>query len=179
MTEAGTGGPKSEAAAAAAKSDPFAKSEALAKSEAVDKLERSRQAILAHIARRERRHDPHERASDGSATGDEQAYDDPGLPGEGWVEHMRRAVRTWWRYHPAHMVTDLADPLLRGYARRRPVQLLAISAGVGAVLVLARPWKLISIGTLAIALLKSSQISSLLIAAVSAADYQKDNNRPG
>jgi hypothetical protein len=179
MTEAGKGGPKSAAAAGAAKSDPFAKEEALAKSEAVEKLERSRQAILAHIARRERRHDPHEETAQGIATGDEEAYDDPGAPGEGWVAHMGRAVRTWWRYHPAHMAVELVDPLLRGYARRKPVQLLAISAAAGAVLVLARPWKIISVGTLAIALLKSSQISSLLIAAVSAADYQKDNDRPG
>jgi hypothetical protein len=29
--------------------------------------------------------------------------------GAGWFGHMRRAVRTWWRYHPAHMVADLAS----------------------------------------------------------------------
>lgn len=151
--------------------------------EAADKLARSRQAILAHIARRQRRHDPHEE----DAVGRDEGYaysdgaeddDDPQDGGAGWFGHMRRAVRTWWRYHPAHMVVDLASPLMRSYARRRPVQLLAISAAAGAALTFARPWKLISLGTLAVALLKSSQLSSLLMAAMSAADYRKDGEPP-
>ena len=151
-------------------------------SEASDKLAASRQAILAHLARRQRRHDPHEEDATGMDPG--YAYsageedDDPQDWGGGWFGHMRRAVRTWWRYHPAHMVVDLASPLMRSYARRRPVQLLAISAAAGAALTFARPWKLISLGTLAVALLKSSQLSSLLMAAVSAADYRKDGDGP-
>jgi hypothetical protein len=151
-------------------------------SEASDKLARSRQAILDHIARRQRRHDPHEEPGPqgfAGAGGDEYEDDDPGEAGSGWFGHMRHAVRTWWRYHPAHMAVDLATPLLRGYARRKPVQLLAISAAAGAALTLARPWKLISVTTLVVALLKSSQISGLLMAALSAADYRKDNDRPG
>jgi len=147
-------------------------------SEAGDKLARSRQAILAHVARRQRRHDPHEEDAAGMdagyayAAGEAEA--DPADYGSGWFGHMKRAVGTWWRYHPAHMVVDLASPLMRSYARRRPVQLLAISVAAGAALTFARPWKLISLGTLAVALLKSSQLSSLLMAAVSAADYRND-----
>jgi hypothetical protein len=87
-------------------------------------------------------------------------------------------VRTWWRYHPAHMVVDLATPMMRGYARRKPVQLLAISLAAGAVLTFARPWKLISVGTIIVALLKSGQMSHLLTAAMSAADYRKDASKP-
>ncbi|MCG2592085.1 hypothetical protein LZ009_04750 [Ramlibacter sp. XY19] len=151
-------------------------------SEAADKLAASRQAILAHMARRQRRHDPHEEDAAGTdagyayAAGEEE--DDPRDYGEGWFGHMRRAVRTWWRYHPAHMVVDLASPLMRSYAQRRPVQLLAISAAAGAALTLARPWKLISLGTLAVAVLKSSQLSSLLMAAMSAADFRQDAEPP-
>lgn len=148
-------------------------------SEASDKLARSRLAIVEHIARRQRRHDPREEIGQGFA-------EPPGLPddddpmagGGGWFGHMRHAVRTWWRYHPAQMAVELATPLMRGYARRRPVQLLAISAGIGAALTLARPWRLISVTTLVVALLKSSQLSHLLMAAVSAADYRKDAQRP-
>ena len=149
-------------------------------SEAADKLARSRQAILAQMARRQRRHDPHEESARGVETGDAfvepEDDEDPQDYGGGWFGHMRRAVRTWWRYHPAHMVVDLASPVMRSYARRRPVQLLAISAAAGAALTLARPWKVISLTTLAVALLKSSQLSSLLMAAMSAADYRKDGD---
>jgi hypothetical protein len=150
-------------------------------SEASDKLARSRQAIVEHIARRQRRHDPREEPPVGyEAAGDYEGGPDPDpYDGEGgWFGHMRHAVHTWWRYHPAHMAVDLVSPLMHSYARRKPVQLLGISLAAGAALTFARPWKVISLTTLAIALLKSSQLSGLLMAAMSAADYRKDNNRP-
>jgi hypothetical protein len=149
-------------------------------SNASDKLARSRQAILEHIARRQRRHDPREEPVDG--------YDDPYTAfaadeepddgGGGWFGRLQHAVRTWWRYHPAHMAVELTTPLMRSYARRKPLQLLAISAAAGAALTFARPWRLISLTTLVVAVLKSSQLSHLLMAAMSAADYRKDNDRP-
>jgi len=148
-------------------------------SEASDKLGRSRRAILEHVARRQRHHDPREEpqafgGTEADWAGDEEIPD----PGSGWFGHMKHAVRTWWRYHPAHMAVDLATPLMRNYARRKPLQLLGISLAAGAALTFARPWKLISIGTLVLAVLKSSQLSHLLMAAMSASDYQKDANRP-
>ncbi|MDB5861458.1 MAG: hypothetical protein JWQ76_5147 [Ramlibacter sp.] len=151
-------------------------------SEAADKLARSRQAILSQIARRQRRHDPHEETAAGVGLGDEdaEAQEEEHAEdyGAGWFGHMRRAVRTWWRYHPAHMVVELASPLMQSYARRRPLQLLAISAAAGAALTIVRPWKLISLTTLAVAVLKSSQLSGLLMAAMSAADFRKDSEPP-
>jgi hypothetical protein len=148
-------------------------------SDASDKLARSRQAILAHIAQRQRRHDPREEfEGHGFAPDDEGPHDDGPDPGSGWFGHLSYALRTWWRYHPAHMVVELASPLMRSYARRKPVQMLGIAFATGAVLTLARPWKLISLTTIVVALLKSSQLSHLMTAAMSAADYRKDQNRP-
>ena len=150
-------------------------------SDASDKLARSRQAILEHVARRQRRHDPREETAQGFTSAEGSTYaqdDDPQEAGGGWFGHMKHAVRTWWRYHPAHMAVDIATPLMRGYAQRKPLQLLGISLAAGAVLTFARPWKLISVGTIVIAVLKSSQLSHLLMAAMSAADYRKDGNRP-
>lgn len=152
-------------------------------SDASDKLQRSRQAILEHIAKRQRRHDPQEEPP---PHGYEAGYapDYPFAQQEaaggdgGWFGHLGHAVRTWWRYHPAHMAVDLASPLMRDYARRKPLQLLGISLAAGAALTFARPWRLISITTLLVALLKSSQLSNLFMAAMSAADYRKDHNRP-
>ena len=149
-------------------------------SDASDKLARSRRAILEHVARRQRHHDPHEEPQSFGDTEADWAGDEGEMPepGSGWFGHLKHAVRTWWRYHPAHMAVDLATPLMRNYARRKPVQLLGISLAVGAALTFARPWKLISIGTLIVAVLKSSQLSHLMMAAMSAADYKKDANRP-
>jgi hypothetical protein len=148
-------------------------------SDAKDKLARSRQAILEHVARRQRRHDPREETAQGFADMDGYPDDEPPAdPGSGWFGHLSHAVRTWWRYHPAHMAVELATPMMRSYARRKPVQLLAISVGLGAALTFARPWRLISVTTLLVALLKSSQLSHLFMAAMSAADYRKDASRP-
>jgi hypothetical protein len=154
-------------------------------SDASEKLDRNRQAILEYVARRQRRHDPREEPAgrgfaDGGPEGDAEAYADEEPPeaGSGWFEHLRHGVKTWWRYHPAHMAVDLASPLLREYARRKPVQLLGISVAAGAALTFARPWKLISVTTILVALLKSSQLSNLFMASMSAADYRKDHNRP-
>ena len=154
-------------------------------SEGSEKLARSRQAILEYVARKQRKHDPREepagRAYAGAAPeGFEEDYadEDPPDAGSGWFDHLRHGVRTWWRYHPAHMAVDLASPLLQGYARRKPLQLLGISLAAGAALTFARPWKLISLTTILVALLKSSQLSNLFMASMSAADYRKDHNRP-
>ncbi|MBE7369481.1 hypothetical protein [Ramlibacter pallidus] len=149
-------------------------------SEASDKLARSRQAIMEHVARRQRHHDPREETTQGFATGadDDWRDDEPYEPGGGWFGHLKHVVRTWWRYHPAQMAVELASPLMRGYARRKPVQLLAISLAAGAALTFVRPWRLISLTTLLVALLKSSQMSHLFTAAMSAADYRKDAQRP-
>jgi hypothetical protein len=150
-------------------------------SDAADKLARSRQAIIEHIAKRQRKHDPREAPPEhhddpyAAFTAYEEPYDTRG----GWFGRLRNAVRTWWHYHPASMAVELATPMMRSYARRKPLQLLAISAAAGAALTFVRPWRLISLTTLVVALLKSSQLSHLLMAAVSAADYRKDNDRPG
>jgi hypothetical protein len=90
---------------------------------------------------------------------------------------LRYAFGTWWRHHPAHMALELATPTLSRYASRKPLQFLGIAAAVGAVVVLARPWKLMSATGLLVAVLKSSQLSSLVMSAMSAADYENDDPR--
>ena len=63
-------------------------------------------------------------------------------------------------------------PLGRLFAR------IVAALAAGALLTFARPWKVISITTIVVALLKSGQMSHLLTAAMSAADYRKDANKP-
>lgn len=152
-------------------------------SAAADKLDRSRQAILEHIARRERKHDPREEPPpQGYEAGYPPGFDfqdsGPRYREREWGGRLGHGVRVWWRNHPAHMVADLAAPAVQEYARRKPLQFVGISLAAGVALTFARKWKLISVTALAVALLRSSQLSHVLMAAMSAADYQKDQNRP-
>ncbi|MDF2464713.1 MAG: hypothetical protein K0Q43_2948 [Ramlibacter sp.] len=142
-------------------------------SDAGERLARTRLAIIEQVHRRDRRAGVRDQRREAGEP--EVAYEDPG---EGWFGHIKRAVRTWWRHHPAHMGVELATPMLSAYARRKPMQFLGISALVGAAFMVARPWRVISATGIVVALLKSSQLSGLLMSAMSAADFQKDDHRP-
>lgn len=153
-------------------------------SNAGDRLARSRLAIIAQVQRRGRggREDDLVREQHAQARR-ERGEPDWTFPQEregiaGWLGGLKRALNAWWRHHPAHMGVELATPMLSDYAHRRPVQYLAMAAAVGAVVVVVRPWRLITVGGLLAALLKSSQVSSLIMSALSAADFQKDHRRP-
>jgi hypothetical protein len=146
-------------------------------SQAGDRLARTRLAIIEQVQRRDRHSGAREEREREYARArreagePEAAYEEAA---EGWFGHVKRALGTWWRHHPAHMGVELATPVLSAYARKKPLQYLGIAAAVGAVLVVARPWRLISATGIVMALLKSSQISGLLMSAMSAADFRKD-----
>ena len=73
------------------------------------------------------------------------------------------AAQTWWRHHPAHAVLDVGRPVFDRYAARRPFQVLGIAMVVGASAVLLRPWRLISIGGLLLAAVKSASTPGVLL----------------
>ena len=50
----------------------------------------------------------------------------------------------WWQNHPVHDIADMGRPYLQDYAQRHPAKLMAVSAGVGAAVWLAKPWRLVS-----------------------------------
>lgn len=146
-------------------------------SDAADKLARSRLAIVDHIQRRERRGEGAEnRRAHEHAQGEESwEQHEAGYGPAGWFASLKHAVGAWWRSHPAHLGLELATPVLSGYAARKPAQFLGIAAVVGAVVMIARPWRLISVTGLIVALVKSSQLSSVVMSAMSAADFKKDH----
>lgn len=154
-------------------------------SDASDKLARTRLAIIAHIHRRERPARTARAQSEmaGPAGGEIADWDDePQERSRGrigaWYERARRMASTWWRHHPAHAGVELVTPVLSSFAERRPVTYLGISALAGAALLLARPWRLISVTGLVVALLKSSQLSSMVLSAMSGAGYGTDDGPP-
>lgn len=128
-----------------------------------ERLAHTRQAIIEDL-RRWRQGEP-------QAPGDSGGHEPGGSPGTyatGRWQGLREAARGWWEQHPAHLAVDLALPLLQAWARRRPLRLLAVAAGAGALVVLARPWRLISVTGLLVAGLRSQHLASLALQALGA-----------
>lgn len=148
-------------------------------SDAADRLAQTRLAIIAHVQRREHRHDRGADRDEPEPGRDDRDWGEDGHPAGigGWFASLKRAAGTWWRHHPAHAGLELATPVLSDYAARKPLQYLGIAALIGAVVVVARPWRLISVTGLLVALVKSSQLSSMVLSAMSAA-YHGQNRRP-
>jgi hypothetical protein len=131
-------------------------------SESGERLTRSRMAIVDHIGRKDRRK--------------ADAQVDDGVSGSHRrLGHVVDTLRGWWRRHPVAMALDFATPSLSAYARRKPFKFLGMALAFGAVAFYARPWKVISLTGLVVALAKSSQLSGLVKSAMSAADYRTDD----
>lgn len=75
---------------------------------------------------------------------------------------VKQVASSWWRSHPAHLALDVTTPLMQDFAREQPVKLLGIAAATGAAVVLFRPWRLISLTGVALALLKSTEMSGVV-----------------
>lgn len=150
-------------------------------SNAADRLARSRQAIIAQAQSRQRRRegrDDDEGADDAREPHSGAARGQHGAAG--WLRHARHAVRRWWQHHPASMGVELVTPALAAYAARKPVQYLGLAALAGAVFVAVRPWRLVSVTGLIVAIAKSSQLSSVIMSAMAGADFgaEEDEQPP-
>ncbi len=80
----------------------------------------------------------------------------------------RDAARHHWKDHPLRLAAGLVGPLLSDWGRRHPLIFLGIAAGIGATLVIARPWKLMSVTGVLVAALKSSNLASLAMSVLAA-----------
>ena len=84
-------------------------------------------------------------------------------------------ARAWWRSHPFHLVVEVAEPLLGKYAKANPLKILGVAAGIGVLIVLTRPWRLISLTGVLVGAIKSTRVSGLMasLASRSSQLYQK------
>ena len=74
----------------------------------------------------------------------------------------RNLTERWWSRHPVNAAVQLARPILDTCARDQPVKLMAASAAAGALLVLLKPWKLLSITAMLAAVFKTSDVADLV-----------------
>lgn len=79
-----------------------------------------------------------------------------------WASMARSMTERWWRRHPAHAAGQLARPLLEHYARKEPAKLMALAAATGAVIVLTKPWRLLSFTAVLAAVLKTSDVADVV-----------------
>ena len=123
-----------------------------------ERLVLSHQAIVRQMS--------HESAE--PAPTDERARPEINASASTW-DLVRQVISAWWRNHPAHMALDVARPVVSSYAEGHPLQLLGISAGLGAAVVLLRPWRLMSLTGLLMAVVKSPQLSGVVSSLLSGA----------
>jgi hypothetical protein len=125
---------------------------------AQQRLAASRQAIVRDMNREE---GPETGAS--APEGSNEDIMESGIDASsGSWDLVKQVATSWWRSHPAHLALDVAKPMMQGYAQEQPVKLLGIAAATGAALVVLRPWRLISLTGVALALLKSTEVSGIV-----------------
>lgn len=125
-----------------------------------ERLAISRRAIVKHMNRDHR--EVEDRSNDSFDSADESTSDSYGT-----LSIVKHAVREWWHRHPASAATELARPLLSDYAKDHAFKLLFLSAAVGAAAVVIRPWRMVSVGALLVAAVKSSGLTNTLISMLS------------
>lgn len=119
-----------------------------------ERLAQSRQAIV-----RQMNHESAEVTP--GHPGDESARPEIDASASTW-DLARQVFSSWWRSHPAHLAVDLARPVLGNFAEEQPLKMLGISAGLGAAVVLLRPWRLMSLTGVLLAAVKSPHLSSVI-----------------
>lgn len=133
-----------------------------------ERLAASRRAIVRHMTRDDktmaRPDDPYEISDESGLTSNTSN------PSSFWPSALARAVRTWWRHHPVTMAVDVAKPVLGRYARGHPFKLLAVAAAAGVAIVVIRPWRLLSVGGILLATVKSAAVPSVLMSLFSPSD---------
>jgi hypothetical protein len=91
-----------------------------------------------------------------------QRTSDGFLSGFPVVAIARNVGERWWRRHPANAMVQVATPMLARYARKQPAKLMAYAAGTGALLVILRPWRLLSVTALVAAVFKTSDVADMV-----------------
>jgi hypothetical protein len=92
-----------------------------------------------------------------------------------WPSAVARAVRAWWRHHPVSMAVEVATPVVGRYAKNHPYRLLGAAAAAGAALVVMRPWRLLSVGGILVAAIKSAAVPGVLMSLFSPNESRTPN----
>lgn len=90
----------------------------------------------------------------------------------------RGVLARWWSRHPLNSAVDLGRPFLENMAERQPGRLMAYGAGTGALLMVIKPWKLLSLATILSLAFRTSDLTGLIAGAFSTHDDDDDEGPP-
>ncbi len=119
------------------------------------RLTESRQAIVRHM-----NHETVEEADTVEGFGEAGRSEIDASSGTWGL--VKQVTSSWWRGHPASIALDFVKPVVQTYAEEKPIVLLGISAGLGAAIVVMRPWRLISLTGVLLAAAKSKDLSDIV-----------------
>jgi hypothetical protein len=85
-----------------------------------------------------------------------------------WIMLGKKLAARWWSNNPMNMALQIADPVLRPYAKRNPAMVVGVAAGAGAVFYVLRPWRLLSVTSVAMLFIRAPKIPTLALHLVQA-----------
>lgn len=71
-------------------------------------------------------------------------------------------VGRWWRRSHLSTVAELGRPFLQDYAGKHPAKLMAYAAGTGSLIVLVKPWRLLSFGMIVGLIVRSTDLAGMV-----------------
>lgn len=83
-----------------------------------------------------------------------KAAQPPAVRASMWQMLAHKTLKAWWARHPANIALQLARPTMQSYASKHPAAVIGGGAVLGSALYVLRPWRLLSIGTLAMLVLR-------------------------
>lgn len=130
---------------------------------AAARLESNREALLSLVRRRRGDFAPPEGSGEALLPVRPPGSNRPTLISEPhWMWRLaRRVFLRWWSAHPASAVLELSADKARDCARRHPGKSVAVALAGGALLIYARPWRMLTLGGAAIALARSRGLAQV------------------
>lgn len=90
-----------------------------------------------------------------------QPESEAGAPSFAWSALFEAGLTSWWHDHPARAGASLLKSATEEYARKKPMQVVAIAAVAGAAVVLLKPWRMVSATALMVSLFRSSNFTGV------------------
>ena len=143
-----------------------------------ERLAISRKAIIRHMTRGDDLSQTY--AADGTHNANDGAADQAGVAhghGDSNWDVIKKAAQAWWHHHPANVAFDVAKPVVESYTRNHPLKVLGIAAGLGAAAVWIKPWRLVSMGGLAVAAMRSTNISGAIFSVLTSSRTQSPDTK--
>lgn len=94
-----------------------------------------------------------------------------------WLGLVETGMSSWWHGHPARAGALLLGSATEDYTRRKPLQAVSVAAIAGAVIVLLKPWRMVSTTAVALSLFRSSNFTGMATSVLESAAQSMQKER--